>query len=322
VSPEENVVQRRFTRGRRARAAVVELVVGLIVVAASPAVASAQQAPHQQSAVSPFFGATDGPPFFGSFNAVSDAGGANPSGQVGYRFGGPGTGYNVSATVVCLSVSASTAVIGFQGAINRPFVPPQPVVGELVVADNGPADSGLDTVGAAERDPGSGLPDCSAPGPVQPRQVTGDVIVQPARARMVGKGSLAGVPATASYAYILRCDAASNANAPFEIRFGSQRFRLTATSSVFCTDDPAVPTPAAGFDTMTGIGTGTLTGVGPRMVQFRFVDGGTGGANDAAEILIFGEGPPPQRILIVRGAPPGRFPGSDQATGNNVAQTG
>jgi len=143
-------------------------------------VASAQATPDRQSAVSPFFGAITGFPFFGSFNAVSDAGGANPSGQVSYQVGGPTSGYQVSGTVVCLSVSGNTAVIGFEGTINRPLIPPEAVVGELVVADNGPADSDLDTVGASERDPATGPPSCSTPGTVQARQVLGDVIVHAA----------------------------------------------------------------------------------------------------------------------------------------------
>jgi hypothetical protein len=162
------------SRSPRAAAA---LLVSLIAVAALPVAASAQPAPGQQSAESPFF-ANLTFPFFGSFNAVSEAGGSNPSGQVNYFMGaGPTSGKNVSATVVCLSVSGNTAVIGFQGTSVRGLEPPVPVVGELVVADNGPADSLLDTVGLAER--ATGAANCAAPGPVSPKPVSGDVIVHP-----------------------------------------------------------------------------------------------------------------------------------------------
>jgi hypothetical protein len=309
----------RFTTSRRPLgAAVATVLLSLIAVAASPVVASAQPAPHQQSAagifVADFF-------FFGSFDAVSDAGGGNPSGRVRYRRGGI-TGLNTSATVVCLAVSGNTAVIGFVGTIEPEIGPaPQRVVGELVVADNGPGSSGLDTLGLSERITDTGTANCSAPGPIQPRRVGGDVIVHPARARMVGKGSLLvnGPPAPASYAYILRCDAASNSNAPFEVRLDTQRFRLTSASSVRCTDDPAVPTPAGGFDTMTGTGTGTLTTGGPGTVSFTFVDGGAGGANDRVSITITDASG--FRFFGGTAAPPGKFPGSDQATGNNTAQT-
>ena len=142
------------------------------------------------------------------------------------------------------------------------------------------------------------------------------IVDVPAR-RMVGKGSLSGGK-TASYAYIVSCSSARNANAPFEVRFGTQRFRLTSTSSVSCTNDPAVTTPAAGFDTQTGSGTGTLTTGGPGTIQWKFVDGGAGGANDSAQITIKNAA----NTVVFQGsaAPPGKFPGSTQTTGYNTAQ--
>jgi hypothetical protein len=141
---------------------------------------------------------------------------------------------------------------------------------------------------------------------------------QPTARRMVGKGSVSGTGGTAAYAYILRCDAAQNANAPFEVRFGTQRFRLTSATSVTCSDDPAVTTPGAGFDTMTGSGTGTLTTGGPGTVQWKFVDAGLGGASDRVELTIRNAA----GAVVFQGtaAPPATFPGSDQATGNNTAQ--
>jgi hypothetical protein len=312
------VKQSLTTAGRPRSAAVGAVLISLIAVAASPVVAGAQPAPHQQSAVSPSFAA---PFFFGSFNAVSDAGGANPSGEVNYHLG-RGSGSNTSATVVCLAVSGNTAVIGFQGTINRPLVPPEPVVGELVVADNAPGPTLLDTVGLSQRITDTGTANCSTPGPltIGPLQVSGDVIVHPPRGRMVGKGSVSGTGGTAAYSYILRCDAAQNVNAPFEVRFGTQRFRLTSATSVTCSDDPAVTTPAAGFDTMTGSGFGLLTPAGGvARVDWKFVDGGAGGLNDRVELTIRR----PLTVIDFAGtaAPPGKFPGSDQATGNNTAQT-
>jgi hypothetical protein len=72
-------------------------------------------------------------------------------------------------------------------------------------------------------------------------QATGNNTAYPeteAGRRMVGKGSMPGtIGGVASYAYIVRCKAASNADAPFEVRFGLQVFRLTSTSLVGCTDD-------------------------------------------------------------------------------------
>jgi hypothetical protein len=168
--------------------ATVVAMVSMVAVAALPVVAGAQATPAQQSAVSTSFVA---PFFFGSFNAVSDAGGANPSGQVSYHLGG-GLGSNTTATVVCLSVSGNTAVIGFVGTIDDPFPPPpQRVVGELVVADNAPGPTFLDTVALSQRITDTGPANCSAPGPltIGPLNLmSGDIVVTAAPPLPTSKG--------------------------------------------------------------------------------------------------------------------------------------
>jgi hypothetical protein len=85
--------------------------------------------------------------------------------------------------------------------------------------------------------------------------------------RLVGKGTIGG---TGAYAYIVRCDATENADAPFEVRFGSQIFRLTGNSGVDCTDDPAVDNPSRSFDTQAGAGAGegTLTSGGLATIEW------------------------------------------------------
>jgi hypothetical protein len=139
--------------------------------------------------------------------------------------------------------------------------------------------------------------------------------------RMVGKGSLTGTTGgTAAYAYILNCDPTSNAGSPFEVRFGTQRFRLTSASQAVCVRR-GVPFDCGGT-TMIGSGTGTLSNGGPGTIDWGFCDGGPGGASDTAVIqirnatgtLIFSSplAPPPR---------PGPFPGSTQPTGNNTIQT-
>jgi hypothetical protein len=79
-----------------------------------------------------------------------------------------------------------------------------------------------------------------------------------------------------------------------------------------------VTTPAAGFDTQSGSGVGTLTSGGPGTIAWKFVDGGLGGASDSVEITIRDYG----GTIALQGtaAAPGQFPGSDQPTGNNTAQ--
>jgi hypothetical protein len=172
--------------GRRATMRLVALSAVLVAGALGPGVADAQPAARQQSAVSSsfFIGELE---LGGSFNAVSDPGGANPSGQVQYHFGG-GLGPSVQASVTCLSVSGNTAVIGFQGTRFFFVNPPEPVSGELVVTDNGPGSlppsPSLDTAALSERVPSTSPPNCSAPGPViwayfdpGPLRVYGDIIV-------------------------------------------------------------------------------------------------------------------------------------------------
>ena len=79
-------------------------------------------------------------------------------------------------------------------------------------------------------------------------------------ARIVGKGAINGIPGgAAAYAYIVGCYAPANTGAPFEVRFGSQRFRLSHTAAVECSDDPTVSSPVGSFDTQVGTGSGTLT---------------------------------------------------------------
>ena len=132
--------------------------------------------------------------------------------------------------------------------------------------------------------------------------------------RMVGKGSLTSGGATASYAYIVGCPATGDA--PFEIRIGGGSFRLRPeTAFVTCSDDPNVPTPAAGFDTQVGTG---VCGIGVDFdIEWKFVDAGPGGANDSARITIKLSG-----LVFFDGtaSPPGKFPGSTQTTGYNTAQ--
>ncbi len=81
---------------------------------------------------------------------------------------------------------------------------------------------------------------------------------------------------------------------------------------------PGRPDPAAGFDTQRGTGTATLNGTPGYELKWKFVDGGPGGANDFVRARLTGPG----GAVLFRGsaAPPGKFPGSDQPTGNNTAQ--
>lgn len=127
-------------------------------------------------------------------------------------------------------------------------------------------------------------------GPTAP--VTVSAAPQTSGRRMVGNGTRN----RATYASIVDCDrATANAKSrPFTVKWTvsgvTRTFQAKNFLFVQCDDDPAVPTPAAGFDTQRGTATGTLQ-VGNRAPQtgyqliWKLVDGGAT-ANDRAGLLV------------------------------------
>jgi hypothetical protein len=169
---------------------------------------------------------------------------------------------------------------------------------------------------------GGGGSNLVPPGGTQATDTTGQPLVQITYSlRMVGIGSanpVAGGGATVSYFYVLPCNLALGSTPLFLGTINGRNFRLTGVSSVQCSDDPAVPTPPAGIDTHTGRGQITFARGGPFSVwdiEWRFVDGGPGGANDSVRITISRRGV----TRTFSAAPPGRFPGSSAPTGFNTA---
>ena len=108
--------------------------------------------------------------------------------------------------------------------------------------------------------------------------------------RMTGGGSVftAAKGERVTHGMVLHCNAAATPQ-NLEINWGKgNNFHLTSVSSVQCTDDPTIlPTPpAAGFDTITGVGTGRLNNVDGATVSFTFTDAGEPGKDDMATIVI------------------------------------
>ena len=119
-----------------------------------------------------------------------------------------------------------------------------------------------------------------------------------------------------------QCDPAHPAG-PFEVRYGTHRFRLTTVHGVSCANYLNVTTPAAGFDRQTGTGTGTLDGVAGAYFEWTFVDGGPGGVPDSAALTIRVAGSPPQFQSYARGKVGLRSPtrrASSQAPRNDRLQ--
>ncbi len=209
-----------------------------------------------------------------AFDAHSGPSGEQPSGTVG------GT---VPAAITCLRVVGAEATIG---------MPSSSGLAAIYVKDNRGA--GQDEVGVALALPPNLPTLCPDPAALSavlgigPVPITsGDIVVTDAPAhRMVGKGSVPSLSPggpTASYAYILNCD--PTPNAPFEVRFGTQRFRLTSVISSSCTD--------LNGPIHEGTGSGTLTSGGPGVIQWAFADGGAGGMSDFATCAVVMLGYPP-----------------------------
>ncbi|HEV2772208.1 MAG TPA: cadherin repeat domain-containing protein, partial [Thermoleophilaceae bacterium] len=138
---------------------------------------------------------------------------------------------------------------------------------------------------------------------------------------MDGKGTLRDGGSTAAYSFFLDCRASRNADQRLRARFDRRGFNLERVTSMRCSNDPAIPTPAAGFDTMRGAANGTLTSGGRRRpghrVEFKFVDDARGNASDRSAIRI--ESPLGRALFSASGRPgsPGGGTGSSCSSGGD-----
>ncbi|MBC7730040.1 MAG: hypothetical protein H7242_21025, partial [Microbacteriaceae bacterium] len=127
------------------------------------------------------------------------------------------------------------------------------------------------------------------------------VVAMPAHTmgRMTGGGSIfTEVGTRVTHGFELHCDIDIVPN-NLEVNWDRNNFHLDALTSVFCYDDPALnplPRPAP-FDTLVGVGTGTLNGKAGYTVRFTFTDNGEPGHTDFAQIEILD--PQGKRVLFV-----------------------
>jgi hypothetical protein len=158
-------------------------------------------------------------------------------------------------------------------------------------------DDGVDNDGDGKVDQED--PDCAPP---------------PSRGRMVGKGS----QGANHWAFTTTCQNAAASRNPWQLRDGSNRYRLTNITSRACTDDPAITPadPSMAFDTIVYEGTGTKNGAPGYKFEVIAKDGGSGGANDTTSIVI--KTPSDVTEKSISGTP-GPFPGSTQPLGRNTA---
>jgi hypothetical protein len=105
---------------------------------------------------------------------------------------------------------------------------------------------------------------------------------------MEGHGLVVQGHKFAHFKFTLQCSRVRNPNT-LHVRWGrkghatTHDFDLTSVTASKCSDDPAIPTPPAGFDTLEGEGLGKVDGVQPATAKWKFTDGSNG---DTATVLI------------------------------------
>lgn len=159
------------------------------------------------------------------------------------------------------------------------------------------------------------------------RQAWGQATPLPLCGRMTGGGNDPKVDKIVRYGFELHCSTAvvpNNLEVAFLYQDQEVNFHLDTLTSVTCSDDPAVTPnpPNADFDTMTGTGTGHLTGPGApgcsgadsALIEFRLVDGGEG--SNAADFISFKVWCGTTTILDTSGSPFGGNVQAHNATGS------
>jgi hypothetical protein len=103
-----------------------------------------------------------------------------------------------------------------------------------------------------------------------------------------------------THGFDLHCDAEDPPNT-LDIDWEGHRFHLDAVDRTRCSDDPAIDLepPVAGFDTVSGTGTGRLNGEDGASVEWVFSDAGAAGVEDRAAIVI--RNPSGEVVLDVSG---------------------
>lgn len=102
--------------------------------------------------------------------------------------------------------------------------------------------------------------------------------------RMTVGGTHAGATGTVTTSGTLRCNGSPNR---LTVSWSTGSLTLDHVDSITCINDAELQEqPQAFFDTLMGVGSGTLAGGGRANVEFTFVDGGEPGTRDAADLVI------------------------------------
>lgn len=115
----------------------------------------------------------------------------------------------------------------------------------------------------------------------------GKAAADAAGAGMDGGGCLTTDEQRITHGFDLHCDADDPPNT-LDIDWDGHRFHLAEVERTRCTDDPAIDLepPVAGFDTVSGNGTGRLNDEDGATAEWIFSDAGAAGVEDRAAIII------------------------------------
>lgn len=107
--------------------------------------------------------------------------------------------------------------------------------------------------------------------------------------RMTGGGNAGG---GLTHGFVLHCNLTPGTANNLQVNWGSgrasNRFHLTSLDTTSCTDGGGIDegTPEAGFDTITGTGTGRYNGVPGATAEWTFTDAGEPGRSDGYSLVI------------------------------------
>jgi hypothetical protein len=115
--------------------------------------------------------------------------------------------------------------------------------------------------------------------------------VNPAPGRMTGGGRVFSGGTQVTHGFELHCNIKNTPNT-LEINWGhGNSFHLETLSASVCFADPSVNgDPAAGFNTVIGLASGSYNGTKGATARFTFTDAGEPGKGDFANLLIEAEG--------------------------------
>jgi len=105
---------------------------------------------------------------------------------------------------------------------------------------------------------------------------------------MTGGGNISNQGEKVTYSFKIHSNDGRDNNSKLEISWGKHKFRMDNLISSVTTNDPGIKSdpPSAGFNTISGSGSGQMDKNSGYTVEFKFVDAGEPGTSDWSSITI------------------------------------